>query len=534
VGGAATALTIVLAVAAVVRLAAAGRQPLWADELFSLAMATGHSLEHPPATADADRGDFLEAAGAEPPAYYSRYLDQESPPAAMARVIRAVFSDTSPPLYYLLLAAWTRLLGTSDWALRLFSVAASLACLVLFATLARRVGGRASVLPAAALLAASPMAVYYSTEGRMYALLLLWVVAALVLALHLRLRGSQPTLLAAYVLVGAAGLLTHYFFAPVWLVVSAWLLAHAGRCSRGRLVLSLVLTVALAFPWYSNLPQSLGQWRVTARWLEAVPGSRYSPLLDPLRLPLRLVSIRVADGVPRALGTLNQALLLTVAALALRRLGGRLFSPRRSLLWLTCLTAVGTPLVLDAVLGTYMSAVPRYAIIALPPALVLITVMLTSLRLRSRRLVTALVLALAMAGTWQVVRAPAREGEPLDELGEFLARKAGPTDVVVVHSIPSVVCGVARYMERSGSGADGALIASWVGQLKRRRVPGDVDDLARGRGRVLLVDIHATGDHLPPSVWLQTGARLISTHRFGNARVFAFRAQGDEPLPAGS
>ena len=118
-------------------------------------------------------------------------------------MIRAVLlSDTSPPLYYLLLSAWARFLGTGDWALRLFSVVSSLACLVLIATLARRTGGRDAVLPAAALFAASPVSVHYSTEGRMYALLWVWVVAALVLVLRLRARGSQPVLLAGLVLVG--------------------------------------------------------------------------------------------------------------------------------------------------------------------------------------------------------------------------------------------------------------------------------------------------------------------------------------------
>lgn len=120
--GGSIALLIVLSGAAVLRLAVIGRQPLWADELFSLAMATGHSLEHPAEAASPARGDFMESARPEPPPFYSRYLEHEDPPAEMSRVIRAVFlSDISPPLYYLLLSAWTRLLGTSDWALRLFS-----------------------------------------------------------------------------------------------------------------------------------------------------------------------------------------------------------------------------------------------------------------------------------------------------------------------------------------------------------------------------------------------------------------------------
>jgi len=109
--------------AAVLRIVAAQRPGLWADEIFSLAMATGHSLEQPAANADPVAGDFVEATDAVPPAAYRRYVEFDGSPAGPGRVIRAVLlSDTSPPLYYLLLNAWTRVLGPSDAALRALSV----------------------------------------------------------------------------------------------------------------------------------------------------------------------------------------------------------------------------------------------------------------------------------------------------------------------------------------------------------------------------------------------------------------------------
>ena len=48
-------LLVLIVVAAVLRVAYARDQALWADELFSLALATGHSLEGPPFTWDAAR-----------------------------------------------------------------------------------------------------------------------------------------------------------------------------------------------------------------------------------------------------------------------------------------------------------------------------------------------------------------------------------------------------------------------------------------------------------------------------------------------
>ena len=95
---------LIVVMAALPRIVSMSRQDLWADEVFSLAVATGHSLEHPAAAA-VRLGDFVEPAGAVPPAAFRRYLAHDAPPAGPGRVIRAVLlSDTSPPLYYLALS----------------------------------------------------------------------------------------------------------------------------------------------------------------------------------------------------------------------------------------------------------------------------------------------------------------------------------------------------------------------------------------------------------------------------------------------
>ena len=47
----------------VLRLTMIERQGLWTDELFSLAMATGHGLEHPADQAESAHGDYIEAPG---------------------------------------------------------------------------------------------------------------------------------------------------------------------------------------------------------------------------------------------------------------------------------------------------------------------------------------------------------------------------------------------------------------------------------------------------------------------------------------
>ncbi len=80
----------VFVIAVALWICVAGRSGLWVDEIFSLAMATGHSLEHPAAAADPTQGDFVEPDHAVPAEEFRRYLEHDNPAASPARVIRAV------------------------------------------------------------------------------------------------------------------------------------------------------------------------------------------------------------------------------------------------------------------------------------------------------------------------------------------------------------------------------------------------------------------------------------------------------------
>src|SRR6266480_224225 len=265
-------LLVIFGLTAVLQVLVAGRSGLWADEVFSLALATGHSLEHAAAVADPRRGDFVEPDHSVPAEEFSRYLKHDDPPASPARVMRAVLlSDTNPPLYYLLLYGWTFIFGTSDIVLRVFSVVCSLACLPLLAGVARRTGGRGAVFPACVLFAFSPLAIYYSTEGRMYSLLWLCVLATTWASLILHQRGGGIAIYMLWIAGSAAGLLTHYFFVFPWLAILLYLLIRPGRLARRRLAACVILTSLLILPWYLKLPESLATWRISQGWLRLQP-----------------------------------------------------------------------------------------------------------------------------------------------------------------------------------------------------------------------------------------------------------------------
>jgi hypothetical protein len=521
------------AVCALLRLALVDRQGLWADELFSLAMATGHSLEQPAAQADPTRGDYVEAPEAVSPAVYSRYLEHDHPPASLGRVVRAVrLSDTNPPLYYMLLYGWTRALGTGDAVLRLFSAAWALACFPVIWSLARQMGGRAAQVPVGLLFTFSPMCLFYSTEGRMYSLLWFWTVGALWLALRLRRAGPPSGLYALAVTVGAAGLLTHYFFAFVWLAGLGWLLIYPGRLLRWMLGGGAVLTVLLVLPWYTLVPETLSGWRVTAGWL-GYPPAGYSFVLKLLLLPWSYFSVRGDWGDLRWVDVFNLAIFAALAAVAVRnRLLRFLFSPRRRLLWLCVLAACLGVVAFDRLKGTYAITRPRYAIAGMPAAFLLAGACLGRLRARTRAAFLTAMFLPCLLGIVQVYQNTARGwGEPFRQLGAHLAKEANASDLVIVHSIPSGVAGVARYMDHYDCAPEVGF-ASWVGQLKQRHVPDDLRALAAGRRRIILVRIHEVGEPAPEEEWLLRHVRLTNAERWEMAIVLYFRpSDGDLFFP---
>lgn len=517
--GVALALAVV---AAALRVPTAGRPALWADEIFSLAMATGHSLEHPAAEADPALGDFVEWPDPAPAGDYGRYLRHDRPPAGPDRVIRAVLhSDTSPPFYYLLLYAWTRVAGTGDASLRLFSVLAALAAFPLLWLFARRIGGRRAAAAACALYAVAPVSLYYSGEGRMYALLWLLALGFGWLTLRLHDRGARPAPLLLWTAAGAAGLLTHYFFAFVWAAGLLWLLLHPGRAARGAVAGAVLLALLAIFPWYRLVPESLGRWRITGTWLD-VPLSPSQAVRAPFALAWSLLSGRGAWGGIKWLDRSGALLFVALGVAAVVAGGIRPFlAPRIRLLWLWAAAACLGPVVFDLWRGTYTSLVPRYALAGMPAAMLLAGFAASRLPPRWALGFLGLIVASWLPPIRTVLAARSRSWEPYREVAARAEAWVGPADLVVVHSIPSGVLGVARYLRPD------LPVAAWIGQLGRRRVPDDVRALVRGRRRVALIRIHEVGEAAPEADWLREHARLVRDDPVENSHVLYFEAVAD-------
>ncbi len=533
--GATAAALALFALAAALMLLVATRSGLWPDETFSLAMASGHSLEHPAAAAQAERGDYREHLAPVPPARYADMLRPEAGTGA-AEVVGAVHrSDTSPPLYYLALSGWLQAVGASDLALRGFSVLWALAAFPLIGALAAQLGGRRAALPALLLYAVSPIAVYYATEGRMYSLLWFLTTACAYVALRLHQRGARPHLIASWTLLGAAGLLTHYFFLFPWAAMAVWLAHTPGRASRAPLALATAVSGLLALPWYAEIPATLTQWRVTAGWLEMQPGD-YEPLTATLGLPWSYLSVRGPWGVRPLWDRLFALVFVALALLAVgraRRRGGarRLAGPRGRLLAAWFLAPCLGLVAFDLLQGTYAKAQARYLLAGLPAAVIGVACLLALVGRRARALALALMVFGCVVGLSRIARNDTRGGAGFRQAAQMVVRHAGPDDLVVVRSIPSGVLAVARYLEQLRAPA-GLGLASWVEQLGEREVPADIARLAEGRRRLFLVTGHTVGVASPLEGWLEERADADAPVRFHHVQVRLFRLPETLAAPA--
>ncbi len=504
---------------AAMQVVLATRQCLWADEIFSLAVGTGHSLEHPAATADAARGDFVQAEHRVAARELQRYLEHDGNKANPIRVLRAVLlSDTSPPLYYLLLYGWTAVLGTSDFVVRLLSVALSITCLPLLASIARRSAGEASVLPTCFLFAISPLGIYYGTEARMYSLLLFCVLATVCTSLLLQQRGGGILLHALWIAASAAGFLTHYFFAFPWLVTTLFLYIRPGSFARKSLVTCSLLVGLLIAPWYLIAAKSFGAWRVTQGWLTLRPRG-FSRLRATRNHFVQFFSSSGSGLWTQQRWSAAAAILVfaAVAAVGVWRLRLRMFVGNRLLIWLWFIAACAAPSILDTVQGTFAADSPRYALAALPAAYLLTGICISSLAVRAQIAALALI-ALAWAPpVGAIYRQRWRNLQPFRQIAGQIAANIGSSDVVLVHSIPSGVLGVARYV-----GSD-RQIASWVGQLHQREVPASLHALTRDRSRIFFVRVHEVAEPAPEETWLREYSEIGWEKRVGAATVAEFR-----------
>lgn len=177
-------------------------------------------------------------------------------------------SETTPPLYFVLTWAWTKVFGTGVFDYRSLSALAGTLTIPVVYLAGREISPRVGVW-AAALTTVNPAMYYYSQEARSYALLILFSAAAL-LFWQRAMKAPGAGRLAAWAAMSILALLTHYFAAFLFIAQAALLIRRLGwrrvLPSAGAVALVGLALVPLARAQTTHvLAGSNGSW------IEGVP-----------------------------------------------------------------------------------------------------------------------------------------------------------------------------------------------------------------------------------------------------------------------
>ncbi len=203
-------------------------------------------------------------------------------PSLWATLRSVVHTENTPPLWYVLAWADSRVLGTGEVALRLPSALAGIATVPVAWAIGRELTGRrATAIAAAAFVTVNPLFVWYSQEARAYGLFVLLAAVAMLCWLC-ALRRPTPRRMAMFALAGSLALLSHYFAVFLLIPMVIWLAwdptrrqaaGHRDRTAWSAIAVLALVGVAL-LPLISaqggHGTQWIGEWALSSR-LQAIP-----------------------------------------------------------------------------------------------------------------------------------------------------------------------------------------------------------------------------------------------------------------------
>jgi hypothetical protein len=312
---------------------------------------------------------------------------------------------------------------------------------------------------AATLIAFAPQSVFYGSLGRMYPLLAVFVLGTAIGTVSLNRNGFRSGTAACWVVLSAAGLLTHYFFAFAWLAMAAWLLIYPGKLRRSSAAGLSFIALLVVSPWYVRVPESLAGWRVTKGWLETRPAG-FNALTAQAKSFVGY--FRTSGDWMNRTGVADYiivALLVVIAIASIRHVRSISRSTQLLLTWIV-FSNFGL-LVFDLLQGTYARSLSRYAFAGQTAALILFALMLARLWRPVRYAALAALLSLWAIGLSHLATVPSADN-PFRTIAGILNARPAADRVIVVHSIPSGVIGLSRYLD------DRATMIDWVKSLGTR------------------------------------------------------------------
>ncbi len=390
----------------------------------------------------------------------------------------ALKHDGAPPLYYYLLHFWIRLFGQSNLAVRSLSGVIGVLTLPVAWLAGRRFGGRTVAWTMVVLLSSAPFAVFYATESRMYALVILLTGCGF-LALEKAVTAPTPANLIAVGAVTAALLYSQYWALYLVALVGIWLVYTIARRGDGTgsssgprpwAALIAVGAGCVAFvPW---LPTFLAQTQHTGTPWSAPPN--FAAVINAV------TGFTDNQGSISVSGT-NQGRLLAIIYFAMWALAlfGRGTSDR--LVELDLHTRPRARAISFIVAGTLFAAITggiitssayssRYAAVIFLPLLLLIALGTTTLL--SPRLRAAVVSIAVVAGLVGSAQNVITQRTQATEIAAVIDRQAAPGDIIAYcpdqlgPSVSRVVAGPERFDMVTFPRGTGPAIVDWYDYAK--------------------------------------------------------------------
>jgi len=352
----------------------------------------------------------------------------------LGQIPNALKHDGAPPLYYYLLHFWIVLFGQSNDAVRSLSGVIAVITLPVGWLCGKRLGGRAVAWTMLVLLASAPFAVYYATESRMYALVILLTGCGF-LALGRAVDRPRPGNLIAVAVVTAALLYTQYWAIYLVAMVGIWLVVSVIRTRRHghpeaapwAALIAVAIGGVLFLPW---APTFLYQTKHTGTPWAAPPN--FSAVINAL------TGFTDNQGSTLQTGT-NQGRLLAVIYFAMLALA--LFGIGRSgrIIELDLRTRPRARSLSFVVLGTLFAAIAggiitssafssRYAAVVFLPFLLLIALGTTTLlNPRARVVVVGLAVIAGLISSAQNVTTQRTQA---NSVAAAINAQAKPGDVI--------------------------------------------------------------------------------------------------------
>jgi len=193
------------------------------------------------------------------------WFDEAASVSVAKQPLSALFSataaDTHPPFYFLVLKFWSTI-SSSLLFLRSLSLVFGVFSIIIAYKVFQKLASEKTAFLASILLALSSLNIYYSTEIRMYSLLLLESLLLIWFFLRFTETKKRPFLLAIF-LTGSIAVHTHYYaFLVIFSLNIAFFLSQKLR-SQSRVWLTYQTLIILStLPWllFTLKTHMLGCW----------------------------------------------------------------------------------------------------------------------------------------------------------------------------------------------------------------------------------------------------------------------------------